>query len=114
MAVTRKPKVVRRGTTMTAQTRVAARTAVERRVNQFDCRLMPVIRELERARVRGLRRIACALEERGIPAPRGGLKWSTSQVARLLARLEYSVGNKRAKLRAPVQSGRNNMRPAVP
>jgi hypothetical protein len=103
-AVKKRNKVFRRGQTMTAQTRAAAQAAVERRVHNFDRKLIPVIQELRRAGVTSLRRIGWALESRGIQAPRGGSKWSTSQVARLLARLEAAPGNKRHKLRVAAKT----------
>jgi hypothetical protein len=45
--------------------------------------LAPTIKELQAAGCESLRAIAAGLEERGIPAARGG-KWSAEQVARLL------------------------------
>ena len=45
--------------------------------------LAPTIQELQAAGCESLRAIAAVLEERGIPAARGG-KWSAVQVARLL------------------------------
>jgi hypothetical protein len=45
--------------------------------------LAPTIKELQAAGFESLRAIAAGLEERGIPAARGG-KWSAVQVSRLL------------------------------
>ena len=45
--------------------------------------LAPAIQELQAAGCESLRAIAAGLEERGIPAPRGG-SWSAVQVARVL------------------------------
>jgi Recombinase len=45
--------------------------------------LAPTIQELQAAGCESLRAIAAGLEERGIPAARGG-KWSAVQVSRLL------------------------------
>jgi hypothetical protein len=45
--------------------------------------LAPTIKELQEAGCESLRAIAAGLEERGIPAARGG-KWSAVQVSRLL------------------------------
>jgi hypothetical protein len=45
--------------------------------------LAPTIQELQAAGCESLRAIAAGLDERGIPAARGG-KWSAVQVARLL------------------------------
>jgi hypothetical protein len=44
---------------------------------------VPIIKRLHAAACESLRAIAAGLEERGIPAARGG-KWSAVQVARLL------------------------------
>ena len=45
--------------------------------------LAPTIKELQATGWKSLRAIAAGLEERGIPAARGG-KWSAVQVSRLL------------------------------
>jgi DNA invertase Pin-like site-specific DNA recombinase len=45
--------------------------------------LVPIVQELQAAGCESLRAIAAGLEERGIPAARGG-KWSAVQVSRLL------------------------------
>jgi Recombinase len=45
--------------------------------------LAPTIQELQAGGCESLRAIAAGLEERGIPAARGG-KWSAVQVSRLL------------------------------
>jgi hypothetical protein len=99
---------------MTQQTRAAAQAAVKRRVDKFDRKLIPIIRKLKRTGITSLRRIASELEELGIPAPRGGSRWSTSQVARLVARLQAARGKKHDKLRAAVKPRRNNVRPPAP
>jgi hypothetical protein len=46
---------------------------------------MPIIAEIKSAGAGGLRQIARELNERGIPAAKGG-EWTGVQVARLLAR----------------------------
>jgi DNA invertase Pin-like site-specific DNA recombinase len=61
--------------------RGARLTAKARAAVQVD--LTPTIRELQAAGCESLRAIAAGLEERGIPAARGG-KWSAVQVSRLL------------------------------
>jgi hypothetical protein len=53
----------------------------ERPIVRWD--LAPTIQELQVAGCESLRGIAAGLEERGIPAARGG-KWSAVQVSRLL------------------------------
>ena len=49
--------------------------------------LCPIVRDIQASGVTSLRRIARALNERGIPASRGG-SWSPTQVARVLERCE--------------------------
>jgi hypothetical protein len=64
-----------RGYVITAKARAAGK-AVRRRAKA-------VVQELQAAGATSLRGIAAGLDERGIPAARGG-KWSAVQVARLL------------------------------
>jgi DNA invertase Pin-like site-specific DNA recombinase len=56
--------------------------------------LVPIVQELQAAGCESLRAIAAGLEERGIPAARGG-KWSAVQVSRLLeaASIPFQVAN---------------------
>jgi Recombinase len=63
--------------------RAAGRATLQERVRNRATDLTPTIRELQAAGCESLRAIAAGLEERGIPAARGG-KWSAVQVARLL------------------------------
>ena len=53
--------------------------------------LAPTIQELQAGGCESLRAIAAGLEERGIPAARGG-KWSAVQVARLLEAASIPFG----------------------
>ena len=71
-----------RGARLTAKARAAGRAAVQERARSraMDA---PTIQELQAGGCESLRAIAAGLEERGIPAARGG-KWSAVQVARLL------------------------------
>jgi Recombinase len=66
-----------RGARLTAKARAAGRAAVQERARA------PTIQELQATGCESLRAIAAGLEERGIPAARGG-KWSAVQVSRLL------------------------------
>ena len=66
-----------------AKARAAGRAAVQARARNRAADLAPTIQELQAAGCNSLRAIAAGLEERGIPAPRGG-NWSAVQVARLL------------------------------
>ena len=72
-----------RGARLTAKARAAGRAALQARARNRALDLAPTIQELQAAGCESLRAIAAGLEERGIPAPRGG-KWSAVQVARLL------------------------------
>jgi DNA invertase Pin-like site-specific DNA recombinase len=72
-----------RGARLTAKARAAGRAAVKARARNRALDLAPAIQELQAAGCESLRAIAAGLEDRGIPAPRGG-KWSAVQVARLL------------------------------
>lgn len=65
------------------------RKAVEARqaqASERDPDLLPIVEELQGAGVTSLRGIASALNERSIPAPKGGT-WFPNSVARLLARV---------------------------
>jgi DNA invertase Pin-like site-specific DNA recombinase len=72
-----------RGARLTAKARAAGRAALQERVRNRAADLASTIKELQAAGCESLRAIAAGLEERGIPAARGG-KWSAVQVARLL------------------------------
>jgi DNA invertase Pin-like site-specific DNA recombinase len=72
-----------RGARLTAKARAAGRAAVQERVQNRAADIMPTVKELQAAGCESLRAIATGLEERGIPAARGG-KWSAVQVSRLL------------------------------
>ena len=72
-----------RGARLTAKARAAGRAAVQERARSRAMDLAPTIQELQAAGCESLRAIAAGLEERGIPAARGG-KWSAVQISRLL------------------------------
>ena len=72
-----------RGARLTAKARAAGNATVAQRSRDRAVDLAPTIKELQAAGCESLRAIAAGLEERGIPAARGG-KWSAVQVARLL------------------------------
>jgi DNA invertase Pin-like site-specific DNA recombinase len=75
-----------RGARLTAKARAAGRKARQDRAHSRALDLAPVIQELQTAGCESLRAIAAGLEERGIPAARGG-KWSAVQVSRLMDHL---------------------------
>jgi len=64
------------------------------RALHFAARLAPTIKELQEGGVITLRAIAAALDERGIPPPRGQGLWHATQVRVVLARLAtYSAAD---------------------
>jgi DNA invertase Pin-like site-specific DNA recombinase len=74
-----------RGTTVTRAMRKAAAEAVAKRTDARAADLAPTIAELQAAGATSLRAIAAGLNERGIPAARGG-EWTAVQVQRVLSR----------------------------
>jgi DNA invertase Pin-like site-specific DNA recombinase len=72
-----------RGARLTAKARAAGNATMAQRARDRALDLAPTIAELQVGGCASLRAIAAGLEERGIPAARGG-KWSAVQVARLL------------------------------
>lgn len=76
-----------RGGMLSPEAIAASRAARMARADQRALDLAPIIAELREAGVTGLRGIAKALTERGIPTPRGAATWREAQVSRLLARL---------------------------
>jgi DNA invertase Pin-like site-specific DNA recombinase len=73
-----------RGARLTIKARKAGNAAMQAKAQSRATDLAPVVKELQAAGCESLRAIAAGLEERGIPAARGG-KWSAVQVMRLLA-----------------------------
>jgi len=72
-----------RGARLTAKARAAGKAVLQERARSRAADLASTIKELQAAGRESLRAIAAGLEERGIPAARGG-KWSAVQVTRLL------------------------------
>jgi DNA invertase Pin-like site-specific DNA recombinase len=72
-----------RGVRLTAKARAAGRATLQARVRDRAADLGPTIKDLQAAGCQSLRAIAAGLNERGIPAARGG-RWSAVQVTRLL------------------------------
>src|SRR5215469_10603747 len=72
-----------RGARPTAKQRALGRAALQAKAHARAADLAPTIKELQAAGCESLRAIAAGLEERGIPAARGGT-WSAVQVMRLL------------------------------
>jgi DNA invertase Pin-like site-specific DNA recombinase len=78
-----------RGTTITTKMSKAAQAAVQERVQAWTADLAPIINELRAGGATTLQAIAEGLNERGIPAARGG-RWSSPQVMRVLERVDES------------------------
>ncbi len=71
-----------RGARLTAKARAAGRAALQAQARSRAADLAPTLEELQAAGCESLRAIAAAMNERGIPAARGG-RWSAIQIARL-------------------------------
>jgi hypothetical protein len=80
------------GGRITHKARAAAQRQLIAQANGRAADLLPVIKELTTAGVTSMRRIAAALDERGISTARGYGPWSPAQVHRLLKRLNSTVG----------------------
>jgi DNA invertase Pin-like site-specific DNA recombinase len=72
-----------RGARLTAKARAAGVAVRQEQSRARAMDIAPIVKELQAAGCESLRAIAEALDERGIPAARGG-RWSAVQVARLL------------------------------
>jgi hypothetical protein len=72
---------------LTAKARQFSNSSRAARALHFAARLAPTIKELQEGGVTTLRAIAAALDERGIPTPRGQGLWHATQVRVVLARL---------------------------
>ncbi|MFZ5739369.1 MAG: recombinase family protein [Pseudomonadota bacterium] len=67
--------------------RKAGRDEQAARANKRASDLAPLVRELQCSGITTLSGIAKAFEERGIPTPRGGSRWTAVQIARIARRL---------------------------
>jgi DNA invertase Pin-like site-specific DNA recombinase len=72
-----------RGVRLTKKARAAGTAAMQAKARARAMDLAPTVKELQASGCESLRAIATGLDERGIPAARGG-KWSPVQVMRLL------------------------------
>ena len=84
-----------RGYVITAKARAAGKAARGAKAQARASDLAPVVKELHAAGCESLRAIAAGLDERGIPAARGG-KSSAVQVARLLGAAGIPFGGSAA------------------
>jgi len=72
-----------RGARLTAKQRAAGRAALQAQARSRAQDLEPIIKELQATGAESLWAIAAGLDQRGVPAARGGT-WSATQVARVL------------------------------
>jgi DNA invertase Pin-like site-specific DNA recombinase len=75
-----------RGARPTNRARAIAKRVRKEQAGNRAQDLEPTVKELQASGAVSLRAIAAGLDERGIPAARGG-SWSANQVARLLERI---------------------------
>jgi len=80
-----------RGYVITAKHRAMGKAARRAKAEARAADLAPVVKELQAAGCQSLRAIAAGLNERGIPAARGG-QWSAPQVMWLLERAGIPFG----------------------
>jgi DNA invertase Pin-like site-specific DNA recombinase len=76
-----------RSTKLNDEARAMGRSVLTKLATDKAADYAPVIRELQANGVTSLAGIAAALNERGIPTPRGQGTWQAVQVGRVLARL---------------------------
>ncbi len=76
-----------RGVELTEATREAGRAARTAKADAHAADLGPTIVELQQQGITSLNGIAKALNDKGIPTPRGIGQWKANQVMRVLARL---------------------------
>jgi DNA invertase Pin-like site-specific DNA recombinase len=80
-----KARGVKLGGPKLRQAREAAVKAIEINAERHAAKVLPIIREIQRAGAKSLRAIAGALNARGIATARGG-RWQAQTVANALAR----------------------------
>lgn len=77
-----------RGARLSNDARKAGREYQSRRAQLRANDLAPLLRGLQGQGITSAAGLATALTDRGIPSARGGLRWTATQVARVLRRLE--------------------------
>lgn len=77
-----------RGTTVTDAAREASKATRAAKAQARTADLAPTIQALRASGITSATGIAKALTEKGIPTSRGGDAWTTTQVSRVLARLD--------------------------
>jgi len=77
-----------RGQVPSDAARAASTAAVKAKADARSTDLAPIIAEIRADGITSARGIAKALTERGIETPRGSYTWGTTQVTRLLERLD--------------------------
>jgi DNA invertase Pin-like site-specific DNA recombinase len=81
-----------RGVWPTAKQRAVAIAARQEQADKRALDLAPIVKELQASGAVSLRAIAAGLDQRGVPAARGG-SWSANQVARLLENIASPFAN---------------------
>ncbi len=76
-----------RGARLSKAARKAGRDAQAERARERADDLTPIIGELQLKGITSLLGLAGALTERGIPTPKGKVRWSATQVARTIGRM---------------------------
>jgi DNA invertase Pin-like site-specific DNA recombinase len=77
----------REGARLTAKARARGRAVRQAKADARAADIGPTITEIRQTGIVSLAGIAAALNDRGIPTPRGGSQWSAVQVGRILERL---------------------------
>jgi DNA invertase Pin-like site-specific DNA recombinase len=77
----------REGARLTAKARARGRAVRQAKADARAADIGPTIEEIRQTGIVSLASIAAALNDRGIPTPRGGSQWSAVQVGRILERL---------------------------
>ena len=75
-----------RGVTLSGEARAIGRAVQAERATKHAADLMPIMRGLKQTGVRTLSGIARALNDQGIPTPRGTGAWRPTQVSRVIVR----------------------------
>ncbi|WP_084673898.1 recombinase family protein [Methylobacterium sp. WSM2598] len=78
---------------LTDDDRAAGRATRTAKANARAAQVSAVIAEIRASGITSAGGIARALTERGIPKARGSTVWRTSDVQRILARLDVEVGD---------------------
>jgi DNA invertase Pin-like site-specific DNA recombinase len=76
-----------RGAVLSLEARAIGRNVQIGRADARVADLQPILRDLQQAGVTTLAGIARALNERAVPTPRDGTRWTATQISRVIERL---------------------------